>query len=202
MRILVIGSTGTIGSEVVKALDGRHEIVPANRHSGVKVNLDDPASIRGMYESVGKVDAVVVAAGEAAFAPLERLTEDDFQLSLRSKLMGQVNVVRFGVDALPDGGSFTLTSGVLARQPIPGGAAISLVNAGLEGFVRAAALELPRGLRINIVSPGWVSETLAAMGQDPANGIPAAEVAKAYVGCIEGGATGAVIDAINRSSYV
>ena len=195
MRILIIGTTGTIGSQVAKALQGQHEIVAANRHSGIEVDIADPDAVRSMYARAGRIDAVVVAAGEAAFVPFDRISDDDFQLSLRSKLMGQVNVVRFGVDSLRDGGSFTLTSGVLAQQPIPGSTAISLVNAGLEGFVRAAALELPRGLRINIVSPGWVSETLAAMGQDPSKGIPAAEVAKAYARSVDGKETGTVIGA-------
>lgn len=195
MRILIIGTTGTIGSQVAKALQGQHEIVAANRHSGIEVDIADPDAVRSMYARAGRIDAVVVAAGEAAFVPFDRISDDDFQLSLRSKLMGQVNVVRFGVDSLRDGGSFTLTSGVLAQQPIPGSTAISLVNAGLEGFVRAAALELPRGLRINVVSPGWVSETLAAMGQDPSKGIPAAEVAKAYARSVDGKETGTVIGA-------
>lgn len=195
MRILIIGSTGTIGSEVAKALQGPHEIVAANRHSGIEVDIADPDAIRTMYARAGRLDAVIVAAGEAAFAPFDRLSDDDFQLSLRSKLMGQVNVVRFGADSLRDGGSFTLTSGVLAQQPMPGSAAISLVNAGLEGFVRAAALELPRGLRINVVSPGWVSETLSAMKQDPSKGIPAADVAKSYVRAVNGNENGTVISA-------
>lgn len=195
MRILVIGAGGTLGSEVVKALKPRHEIMEAQRNSGLTVDIADSDSIRAMYAKAGQLDAVVVAAGEAAFAPFAQLKDADFQLSLRSKLMGQVNVVRFGIDALSDGGSFTLTSGVLAQQPMPGSAAISLVNAGVEGFARAAALELPRGLRVNVVSPGWVSETLSAMGQDPSNGVPAAEVAKAYVESVEGNNTGTVIPA-------
>lgn len=195
MRILVIGANGTIGSHVVKALQGRHEIVTAGRRAGVKVDIADSQSIRAMYGSVGKLDAVVVAAGEAAFGPLRELRDEDFQLSLRSKLMGQVNVVRLGLDGLTAAGSFTLTSGVLAQTPMPGSCAISLVNAGLEGFVRAAALDLAEGLRINAVSPGWVSETLAGMGQDPSNGVPVAEVAKAYVRSVEGTETGAIISA-------
>jgi len=135
----------------------------------------------------------VSAAGDAKFAPLQQLTDDDFAFSLRNKLMGQVNLVRFGMDSVSDGGSFTLTSGVLAQQPMAGSAAISLVNAGVEGFVRAAALELPRRQRVNVVSPPWVSETLTAMGQDPAGGLPAADVARAYVRSIEGSETGSVI---------
>jgi NAD(P)-dependent dehydrogenase (short-subunit alcohol dehydrogenase family) len=199
MRILIVGTTGTIGREITRALAERHEIIAVNRRSGITVDIGDPDSIRRMYTEAGKIDGVIVAAGQAAFEPLDRLTDADFELSLKSKLMGQVNVVRFGLNAIRDGGSFTLTSGVLAQQPMPGSAAISLVNAGIEGFVRAAALELPRGLRINVVSPGWVSETLAAMGQDPSKGIPAAEVAKAYVRSIEGNETGTTIGAARRA---
>ena len=194
MRVLVIGTSGTIGAEIVKALQGRHDIVAANRRSGIEVDIADADAIRKMYGQAGRVDAVIVAAGQAAFAPLERLTDADFQLSIGSKLMGQVNVVRYGLDALSEAGSFTLTTGILAQRPIPGSAAVSLVNAGLEGFVRAAALEMPRDLRINAVSPGWVSETLAAMGQDASKGTPAAEVAKVYVRSLEGRETGAILN--------
>ncbi len=101
-------------------------------------------------------------AGDAKFAPLTSLSDDDFTFSLRNKLMGQVNLVRYGMSAMRDGGSFTLTSGVLAQTPMVGSGAVSLVNAGLEGFVRAAALEAPRGIRVNVVSPPWVTETLIA----------------------------------------
>jgi len=108
-------------------------------------------------------------------------------------LMGQVNIVRAGAGVVGDGGSFTLTSGILATRPTPGGAAISMVNAGVDAFARAAALELPRGIRINVVSPPWVSETLVAMGRDPSGGLPAADVARSYVESVEGKQTGGVI---------
>jgi NAD(P)-dependent dehydrogenase (short-subunit alcohol dehydrogenase family) len=107
--------------------------------------------------------------------------------------MGQVNLVRYGFDAMRDGGSFTLTSGVLAQTPMVGSGAVSLVNAGLEGFARAAALEAPRGIRVNVVSPPWVTETLIAFKMDPAGGLPAAEVARAYVASIEGKQSGVVL---------
>ena len=198
MKILLIGAAGTIGREIAAALQERHEVLAAGRKNDVPVDIADPESIKAMYARIGPLDAVIVAAGEAAFAPLERLSDADFNLSVGSKLMGQVNVVRYGIKALNDGGSFTLTSGVLAQQPIPGSAAITLVNAGLEGFVRAAALEMPRGLRVNVVSPGWVSETLTAMGQDPSTGIPAREVAGAYVRALESRDSGTVIGAAPR----
>lgn len=193
MRVLVIGATGTIGSEIVKAL-GSHEVIRASRSgSEVSVDITDVASIRAMYDRVGRVDAVVSAAGSGAWKPLDQLTDDDFAQSLGYKLMGQVNAVRYGFGSVNDGGSITTTSGVLSQSPMQGSGAISLVNAGLEGFTRAAALEAPRRIRVNVVSPPWVSETLKAMGMDPSHGMPAAEVAKAYVRVIEGSETGKVV---------
>ena len=195
MRILVIGATGTIGRAIVDALAARHEVIPASQRSTpLTVDLAQPDSIRALYRAVGPVDAVVCAAGQARFAPLVELSDDDFQFSLANKLMGQVNLVRFGFEAVRDGGSFTLTSGVLARAPMPGSAAISLVNAGLEGFVRAAALEAPRGVRVNVVSPPWVTETLQTLHMDPGLGQPAATVAQRYVQSVEGAQTGAVLE--------
>jgi NAD(P)-dependent dehydrogenase (short-subunit alcohol dehydrogenase family) len=196
MKVVLVGATGTIGSAVARALGASHEVVRVGRTSGeVQVDIQSPDSIRAMYERVGGFDALVSAAGGAAFKPLAQLADADFELSLRNKLMGQVNLVRLGLDRVRPGGSFTLTSGVLAREPMPGTAAISLVNAALEGFAMAAALDLPEGVRINVVSPPWVSETLQAMGRDPSGGMPAERVAAAYVAAVEGGQTGTVLDA-------
>lgn len=194
MRILLIGATGTIGSAIAAALRGRHDVIEAShKKAAITVDISDPESIRAMYKKAGKVDAVVSAAGAGKFAPLEKLSDDDFRFSLNNKLMGQVNVIRYGFDFVNDGGSFTVTSGVLAQQPMKGSGAISLVNAGLEGFIRAAALEAPRNIRVNCISPPWVSETLKAMGQEPSGGVPADTVAKAYVRSLEGRDSGLVI---------
>lgn len=195
MRILVVGATGTIGRAVVAALSSGNEIVAASRQStAITVDLATPASIREMYRSAGKVDAIVCAAGQAKFAPLAQLSDADFRYCLDNKLMGQVNLVRFGFDHVGDRGSFTVTTGILGRAPMSGSAAISLVNAGIEGFVRAAALEAPRGIRVNAVSPPWVSETLQALKMDPSQGLPAAVVARAYVKSVTGTDTGLTIE--------
>lgn len=183
MKILVIGATGKIGAAVSQALEPLHETLRASHtRSSLTVDLADPDSIRRLYATVGPVDGVVCAAGPGAFGPLLALTDAEFALGLTNKLMGQVNFVRFGVEAMADGGSFTLTSGRLSRHPVPGGAAISLVNAALEGFVRAAALELPRGIRINVVAPSPVREPVPA------------EVAQTYIQAVEGSMTGQVLD--------
>ena len=195
MKIIVVGATGTIGTKVVEALKAsRHEVVAAARSSGVKVNLDVQASIHAMFDQIRGIDAVVCCAGQAVFKPFTQLTHADYELGLRSKLMGQVSLVRVAIDHLRDGGSITLTTGTVAMHPIPGSASLSMVNAGLEGFVRAAALEMPRHLRINAVSPPWVRETLVKLGMDPSPGLPASDVAQAYVAAIEGSDQGKVLD--------
>ncbi len=195
MRVVVIGATGTIGSAAVAALSARHEVVAVgNRQGTIRVDLASADSIQQMFQAVGRFDALVSAAGRAAFGSLDDLKDADFQLGLSNKLMGQMNLVRIGRQFANDRASFTLTSGVLSREPMKGSTSISMVNAGLEGFARAAALELPRGIRINVVSPPWVTETLIARKMDPSIGLPAATVAKAYLASVEGAMTGQTID--------
>lgn len=199
MRVLVVGATGVIGRAVVAALQPEHEVVTASRKgSQHHVDISQPESLRQLFDGVGPVDAIVSAAASAAFKPLLQLSDEDFVFSLTSKLMGQVNIVRYGLKFVRDGGSITLTSGTLSHTPVPGSAAVSLVNAGIEGFVRAAALESGRKARINVVSPGWVSETLAAIGRDPKTGVPASTVAKVYLQSITGRQTGTVLEVRGR----
>ena len=195
MRVVVVGASETIGSAVVAALSARHDVVAVgNKQGAIRVDLASADSIQQMFQAVGTFDALVSTAGRAAFAGLDDLKDTDFQLGLSNKLMGQVNLVRIGRQFANDRASFTLTSGVLSREPMKGSASISMVNAGLEGFARAAALELPRGMRINVVSPPWVTETLIARKMDPSIGLPAATVAKAYLASVEGTATGQTLD--------
>ncbi len=196
MKIIVIGATGTIGAKVTQALAANgHEVVSVARTSReIRVNLDEPATVRAMFDKIRDADAVISCAGNAVFKPFAQLTDADYELGLRSKLMGQVSLARIAKDHLRDGGSITLTTGILAMHPMPGSVSVSMVNAGLEGFVRAAALELPRNLRINAVSPPWVKETMVKLGMDPSPGLASADVAKAYVAAVEGSHQGKVLD--------
>ncbi|MFJ4174803.1 short chain dehydrogenase [Microbacterium sp. NPDC089696] len=157
MRILVIGANGLVGGTAVDALQD-HEIVAASRSGRPSVDAVDPASVARLFAEVGEVDAVVVALGSVAFRPLGELTREDYESAFRSKVLAQVDVVRLGTPFVRDGGSFTLTSGILAREPIATGAAASLVNGAIESFVIAAATELPRGIRINAVSPSVLED--------------------------------------------
>lgn len=197
MKVLVIGATGTIGSAVATTLEGRgHDVIPVGSTSGsLRVDLGNRESIDQLYAETGSVDAVVCAAGIARFGPLDTLSDDDFDLSVRNKLIGQVALVRHGLTTVRPGGSFTLTSGDLSTAPAPGTVAVAMTGAAVEAFARAAALDLEDRHRVNVVSPGPVAESLEAAGQDPAAGIPAGALADYYVRSVEGTDSGRVYDA-------
>ena len=195
MRVVLVGATGTIGQAVAKELAERHEIVAiSSKSSDVRLDVTDAGSIRAGLAQVAPFDALVSAVGKVKFAPLEAMTEADYAIGLKDKLMGQVNLVLVGREFIADGGSFTLTSGVLTHDPIRFGSSASMVNGAIEAFVRAAAIELPRGMRINAVSPGVLLESMPAYGpffrgHEP---VPAARVALAYAKSVEGARTGQV----------
>jgi NAD(P)-dependent dehydrogenase (short-subunit alcohol dehydrogenase family) len=196
MKILIVGASGTIGAFVAGALAERHEIVRAGSKSGdIRVDIKDAGSIRKMFDTVGKVDAVVCTAGKVHFGEFAKMTETEIAIGLKDKLMGQVNLVLIGRDFVNDGGSFTLTSGVLSHEPIRFGAGASLVNGALDSFVRAAAIELPRGMRINAISPGVLEESLPSYGPyfRGHDAVPGKRVANAYVKSVEGALTGQVL---------
>lgn len=193
MKVLVIGATGTLGSAVADALEGAsHQVVKASRSGPVRVDLEDPATLDGLFDEVPDLDAVVCCAASGPLVDLAAVTDAEFAAGVQGKLLGQVALARRALRRLRDGGSVTLTGGTFAA-PLAGGSLGALVNAGLEGFVTNAAAELPRGLRINLVSPGWVAETLESLGMDPADGTPAAEVARAYVDAVAGTAQGVTV---------
>jgi NAD(P)-dependent dehydrogenase (short-subunit alcohol dehydrogenase family) len=187
MRIVVIGATGTIGRAVTAALTARdHEVIPISRP---KVDLAVPSTMDTLFTETSPTDAIICCAASGRLTRLTEGSDEDFTTGVDTKLLGQVHLTRRAAHHLRDGGSVTVTSGRF-DQPTPGGAFGALVNSGLEAFVQAAATELPRGLRVNAVSPGWVSETLAALGMTNHVGTPAAEVATAYVNAVEGTMTG------------
>ena len=195
MKIIVVGGAGTIGKAIVKELASRHEIIIAGRtHGDVKVDMKDLQLIERMYQSVGKFDAVIATAGNVHFADFSAMTTDNYYIGLDDKLMGQVNLVLIGSRYINDQGSFTLTSGILSDDPIRSGSSASMVNGALNSFVIGAAIELPRGVRINVVSPTIVKESVAAYGEffpgfEP---VTTARVATAYIKSVEGAQTGQV----------
>ena len=154
MKIVIVGAAGTVGRTAVEALSGRHEVISVGRTSGdVRMDIEDIDSIRAMYREVGRVDAVVSAIGHVHFGPVHEMTGGQFMEGILGKVLPQVNLVLEGFDFLNDGGSFTVTSGVTNRDPISGGSCAAAANGALDGFVRGAAVDMPRGIRINAVSP-------------------------------------------------
>lgn len=194
-KIVVIGATGTIGKAVVAELGSRHDLIEVGATRGqLNVDSTDAASVRRLFESIGRVDGVVTTMGRAHVGPLSEMTSDQFWLGLRDKLMGQINAVLVGQCWVNDGGSFTLTGGILAHEPIRECVNASCVNLALEGFVRGAAIELQRGIRINLVSPTILEESWDAYasyfrGFEP---VSAARAALGYVRSVDGGETGRV----------
>jgi len=195
VKILVVGASGTLGQAIVRHLGQRHQVITAGRNSGEqRVDLRDDASVAGLFAATGRVDAIVSATGNVHFGPLDGMSAAQFDIGLRDKLLGQVRLALIGQHHLEDGGSITLTTGILAEQPIRQGANATAVNAALEGFARAAACELPRGIRINAVSPTVLGEAWDAYadffpGFEP---VSAARAALAFQRSIEGVQTGQV----------
>src|SRR5271170_5690279 len=161
-----VGANGKIGELVQTAMAGAgHEIVKVGRKSGdFQVDIESRESIRQLYQVVSSFDAVAVAAGEVVFAPLSQFTAENWQFSLGSKLLGQISLVQEAIPFINERGSFTLVSGVINEEPIFAGVAAAAVSGALEGFARAAAVELPKGLRINVVSPTILKESEAQFG--------------------------------------
>ncbi len=164
MKILLVGASGTLGQAVARHLGQQHNILAAGRRSGsLRVDLTDDASVRELFAQTGPVDAVISTTGKLHFGPLQQMTPEQFNVGLQDKLLGQVRLALAAQHHLNAGGSITLTSGIVSAQPIRDGANATAVNHALEGFVRAAALELlPRGLRINVVSPNVLVESMEA----------------------------------------
>ena len=195
MRILLVGADGAIGSAVEAELGKKHEIIRAGRSRGdVRIDISSEASISRVFEETLRLDAVIAAAGELHFGPLMDMTSAQLAFSINSKLLGQVNLARFAAKYLADGGSVTLVSGIIGEQPVVGGATAALVNAAIEGFVLGASVNMPRGIRINAVSPGIVTETKDKYAPlfDGFEPVPARRVAVAYARSVEGAQTGQV----------
>jgi NAD(P)-dependent dehydrogenase (short-subunit alcohol dehydrogenase family) len=196
MKVVLIGASGTIGRRIYETLSNKHEIVRATRTGeDVEVDITSTESIEHMYKSVADIDAVICAAGGAKFGAFRELSEEDFYVGIRSKMMGQVNLVRIGQNYLNDGASFTLTTGILAEEPVVGSAGLALVNGAVNSFAIAAALELPRGLRVNVVAPTVVEDSAEAYGDIFAGFDPASmdRVVNAYIRSITGKFSGRII---------
>ena len=199
MKILIVGGNGTIGKTITAALEDQHELLVAGRTSGdLQIDISNSESIKSALEKIGPIDSIICAAGEAKWAPFKDLNEDDFYLGIKSKLMGQVNLVRIGQEHLNDGGSITLSTGVLADDPVPMTTSAAMVNGAIHSFARAAVLELERGIRLNVVCAGLVEDSAEKYkdyfpGHNP---VPMKKVVNAYLKSVLGKGNGEIIRVI------
>ena len=196
MKILIVGGNGTIGRTVSERFSENHEVLIAGRSSGdVTVDIASSESIQKMFESVGKLDAIVNIAGDAKWDKFDNLSEEDFYIGIKSKMMGQVNLVRLGKSFLNDGGSITLTTGILADEPVDMTTSAAMVNGAIQSFTKAVSLELERGIRVNVVSADLVEDSYEKYkdyfpGNTP---VPMNKVADGYVKSVMGKINGEVI---------
>lgn len=196
MKIIVVGANGVVGQTVVHAFGNRHEIITVGRTSGdIQIDIEDQDSVRSMYKQIGKVDAVVSAVGHGHFGPVAEMSSEQFMKGINHKVLPQVNLVLTGIEHLNDGGSFTLTSGVLNRDPISGGSCAAAANGAIDGFIVGAAVDMPRGIRINAVSPALLQASVDRYdGFFPGHEAVSSErVGLAFCKSVEGVITGQVI---------
>ncbi len=194
MKIAVFGASGTIGSQVVAQLTAKgHEVVKIGARSGNhRVDYTDSTAVEALLESIAPLDAIVVSVGgDSAFKPYNTLTDEDFLLGAERKLVAQFRIVRLAEKYVRDNGSVTLTSGFLSHYPNPYSLATGPFNAAIDTFVQQSAEHLPRGLRVNVVSPAPVVEP----EQVKEGLVSSAQVAEFFVESIEGQATGIVFQA-------
>jgi len=196
MKILIIGGNGTIGNKVTSHFADKNEIIIGGRTTGdVTVDIANSDSIKSMFDKTGNLDAILCIAGEAKWADFNELTEEDYYIGLKSKLMGQVNVVRIGENYLNPDGSITLSTGILADDPVVGAASAAMVNGGIHSFVQAVALEIENGIRVNVVSLGMVEDSYEKYAEffPGHNTIPMDRVVNAYVRSVNGRGNGEII---------
>lgn len=195
-KVLILGSTGLVGSALVEKLKGSVEVVEASfNHPENPFDLANPDSLKALFEKVGNVDAILCTAGVANLSDWAAADDSEWDFGIKNKMMGQINTLRFGEKYVNDGGAIVLTSGVLAQYPFKGSSIVTTVNAAVEAAVKSASVEVDR-IRFNAVSPGWVAETMVAMGMDPEPGLPASKVAQYYIDLMNESASGDVVVAM------
>ncbi|WP_294228399.1 short chain dehydrogenase [uncultured Shimia sp.] len=193
MKILLIGASGMIGRAVTPALSLEHDVLTASRSSGdFQVDISDPVSLRALFASTGPLDAIVSLAGGGVMAQLSSMSDDDFDRTLDTQMKGQLNVLRLGLEVVAPGGSITLTSGAAAQNPMPSTSAIAASCAAIEAFMRTAATEVEQ-VRLNVVSPIFVKESMALFGLPTESGLSAADTAKSYLAAVNGTMHGQVL---------
>ncbi|MGB1204555.1 MAG: short chain dehydrogenase [Chitinophagales bacterium] len=196
MKILIIGGNGTIGKKVVAYFKTKYDVLIGGRSSGdVIIDISKSSSIETAFQKTGMLDAIICIAGEAKWDRFENLNEEDYYIGLRSKLMGQVNLVRIGRKYLNNKGSITLSTGILADDPVEKTTSAAMVNGAIHSFVKAVDLEMENEIRVNAVSLGMVEDAYEKYkdyfpGHNP---VSMKKAVNAYKKSVEGKGRGQII---------
>ena len=195
--VILIGAQGQMGQAARTGL-GNHKVVTASRSGkgcDYKVDITSEESIRSLFKQVGSFDSVVNTVGVCEYANFVDMTEQQWMMTLLSKMMGQINLVRIGQEFIADNGSFTLISGNLNVKPIPFGIADATTSGAIDTFVKCVAYEMPRGIRVNAINPTVLEESWEVYG-DMMPGfqpVPRTLVGKAFERSVDGFLTGEVL---------
>ncbi|MCX4704803.1 SDR family oxidoreductase [Streptomyces sp. NBC_01373] len=224
-RIVVIGGTAGIGLAVAEAAarEGAQVVVASRRQESVAAALErlpqgsegrvldvtDEDAVRAFFGRIGGFDHLVFTAGESLL--LESVAESDLGRARRfldARLWGAYTAVKYGAPSIRKGGSVVLTTGTVARRPMPGTTVAASLCGAMESLTRALALELAP-LRVNVVEPGMVrtelwrdlpEETRGGMFASAAQSLPVGrvgepeDVAEAYLYLMRGAySTGSVV---------
>ncbi|WP_421218320.1 short chain dehydrogenase [Aeromonas jandaei] len=195
--VILIGAQGKMGQAALSGL-GKHKVITASRSGegcDFQVDITSRESIERLYQNVGSFDAVVNTAGYCEYAPFGEMSDEQWQTTIQSKLMGQINLVNIGLNYINQGGSFTLISGILNIKPIPLAIADATTSGAIDTFVQCVAHELPRGIRINVVNPTVLEEAWDVYGQmmPGFQPVPGALVGKAFERSVDGFISGQVL---------
>ena len=191
MKVLITGATGTIGKALVNLFENKgYQVIATSRNSNPSMDIENPDTINRFFGNIGFVDAIVCAAGDASFGAFTKMTAKEFSVGIKSKLMGQINLCKAGLNFLNPKGTIILTGGIFAHQPWPNTTNIAMANAALEGFIRALSLELENDQRILIVHPPLIRETAETMGMDGSQCPTAAQMAEVYLSGMQSNDTG------------
>ncbi|ELM3618522.1 short chain dehydrogenase [Aeromonas sobria] len=195
--VILIGAQGKMGQAALSGL-GKHKVITASRSGegcDFQVDITSRESIERLYQNVGSFDAVVNTAGYCEYAPFGEMSDEQWQTTIQSKLMGQINLVNIGLNYINQGGSFTLISGILNIKPIPLAIADATTSGAIDTFVQCVAHELPRGIRINVVNPTVLEEAWEVYGEmmPGFQPVPGALVGKAFERSVDGFISGQVL---------
>lgn len=196
MRILIVGANGTIGKRLTTEFSQKHEVIAAGRTSGdVNVDITSRKSIENLFNQVKSIDACICVAASGAMDKFQTLTETDLLANMKGKLLGQINIVLLGQHFLSENGSFTLTSGIFADEPYKGVTGGALISGALHSFVLSASIELQRGLRINVVSPSMVEDSIKDFAQffPTLSPVSMNDIVSAYRKCVEENINGEIL---------